>query len=201
MPGPVSCQAAFAGDAQASIRNARLEALLPYLARQQTKAGNISDALRSARSITYNFSQRTNTLRQIADTLAESGHKDEAGLILREVLAAVYAPGCGAGSHRNQPLGVAITQAKAGLNEDAAATFGEALQIIEGIEDEPVVKADGSTVPWFKRADLAKVKELSNVAKAQGDAGFKTQSAATFERAMQGATDLPEPRYRAKTGH
>src|SRR5262249_51844956 len=93
---------------------------------------------------------------------------------------------------------VAKTQAKAGLTDEAAAMFGKALQLIPKIKDPAYLKAAGDSVAiGFLKADVSKVRTLSTVAKAQREAGFEAQSAATFEQAMRVAMALGEPIHRA----
>lgn len=69
----------------------RLASLLAALAEQQARAGSISGALQTARSIKYDLPTRARALQMIADMQTQSGAQIEAGLILKEALEAVHA--------------------------------------------------------------------------------------------------------------
>jgi tetratricopeptide (TPR) repeat protein len=185
----------------------RLDTLLQRLAEQQARAGTLSNALRAARSIKYVLSAKAEALRAIAEIQAQSGRQDEAGVILKEAVEALsqkpieYLPSCPKARQVALPSWgmlseVAKAQAKVGTNEDAAATFEKALQVIPAIEDDPVVKADTSGTLEYLKANVAKIKALSAVAVAQNEADFQAQSEATLERAMQAAADLSDARSR-----
>jgi tetratricopeptide (TPR) repeat protein len=190
----------------------RLDGLLKVLAEQQARAGSLSDALRAVRSIKYALSVKAEALQAIAEIQARRGLQNEARLILKEALEAVHAsqtpieywPSCPKARHLAATksslvdglCAVAKAQARAGLNEDAAATLEEALQVIPAIEDNPVVKADTTGLLWFLKADVEKIQALSAVAVAQNEAGFQAQSGATLERAMGAVADLSDVRSR-----
>jgi tetratricopeptide (TPR) repeat protein len=193
----------------------RLDGLLKDLAEQQARAGSLSNALRAPRSIKYILSAKAEALRAIAEIQAQSGLQNEASLILKEALEAVHAsqtpieywPSCPKARHlaTKSPsvdglCEVAKAQAKAGLNEDAAATLEEALQVIPAIEDNPVVKAaekvGTSGLLSYLKADIAKIDALSAVAAAQNEAGFQAQSRGTLDRAMHAVADLSDVRSR-----
>ena len=190
----------------------RLDSLLRGLAEQQARAGSLSNALRTVRSIVYEPSVRAKTLQAIAEIQAQSGQKDAAGQVLREALVWFQVPpperwpSCPNVRHL-PPSGdldaltlgsIAKTQAKAGLTDEAAAMFGKALQLIPKIKDPAYLKAASDSVAiGFLKADVPKVSALSAVARAQHEAGFEAQSTATFEQAMQAAMTLGEPIHRA----
>ena len=181
----------------------KLDGLLKGLAEQQARAGSLSNALRAARSIKYILSAKAEALRAIAEIQAQNGLKDEAGLILKDAMEAAHAspieylPSCPNARQVAYPslsvgmlCDIAKAQAKAGLIEDAAATLGEALQLVPSIKDSPLLREDLSEALAFLRADLSRSLALSVIATAQNEAGFTTQSAATFERAMQAASEV-----------
>jgi tetratricopeptide (TPR) repeat protein len=193
----------------------RVEVLLRRLALGLAKAGSIADSLRTARAIRYDLAGRAEALRAVADMRAQAGRPDEAGVILKEARETVRASRTPPESWRSCPLvrrgsfsaqfivqmmtDVARAQAKAGLTDDAAATLKEALDAIPDIRDDPLIAKDNSAGLAFLRADVAKVNALSAVARAQHDAGFPVQSAATFELAMQAAAELGDARHRILT--
>jgi tetratricopeptide (TPR) repeat protein len=184
----------------------RLDTLLARLAEQQARAGNLSNSLRAARSIKYVLSAKAGALRVIAEIQAQNGLQNEARLILTEALEAVHAsqtpieywPSCPKQRHVAVPSSsyvemlcdVAKAQAKVGRIADAAATLDEALQVVPSIKDPPLPKEVLSDALAFMRADVTKSLALSAIAKAQDEAGLKTQSAATFERAKQAASEV-----------
>jgi tetratricopeptide (TPR) repeat protein len=189
----------------------RLDGLLKDLAEQQARAGSLSNALRAARSIKYELSAKAEALRAIAEIQAQSGLQDEASRILKEALETVHAspieywPSCPKARHLARTksslvsglCAVAKAQAKAGLNEDAAATLEEALQVIPAIEDDPLANRDDlSGMLGFLKADASKIRALSAVAVAQNEAGFQAQSGATLDRAMRAVADLSDARSR-----
>ncbi len=190
----------------------RLDSLLKSLAEQQARAGSLSNALGAVRSIVYEPSVRAKALQAIAEIQAQRGQKDAAGQVLKEALVWFQVPpperwpSCPNVRHL-PPSGdldaltigsIATTQAKAGLTDEAAAMFGKALQLIPKIKDPAYLKAAGDSVAiGFLKADVSKVSALSAVARAQHEAGFEAQSAATFEQAMQAAMTLGEPIHRA----
>jgi tetratricopeptide (TPR) repeat protein len=177
----------------------RLEFLFKTLAERQARAGDISDALQTARLIKYQPHLRAGLLRMIAEVEVERGQKIEAGIIMKEALEAAHAtrtppeqwPSCPGMRHLAGPelyadalLDVAKAQARMALMEDAAATLQEALQSVRSIEDRPLWTADVSTAIV-----------LTNIAEAQSEIGFGPQSEATFERAMQAASQVREARH------
>jgi tetratricopeptide (TPR) repeat protein len=193
----------------------QLDQLLKRLAQQQATTGNISDSLRTARLIRYEPRVRAEALRLIAGTQAQIGLKDEAAPTLREALEAAHAaqtpperwPSCPMNRHLGSSGATYVgmlcdvfkAQAKAGLIEDASATLEEAFQYIADLKDDPLVKTDTSGVFSFLKVDVARINAWAAVAEAQHDAGLKTQSAATFERATQAAADLTETKSRIAT--
>src|SRR5439155_4910184 len=62
----------------------RLAVLLTALAEQQVRAGSISGALQTARSIKYDLATRARALRMIAEMQTQSGAQVEAGFMLKE---------------------------------------------------------------------------------------------------------------------
>jgi hypothetical protein len=64
----------------------RLDGPLKGLAEQQARAGSLSNALRAVGSIVYEPSVRAETLQAIAEIQVQSGQKDAAGQVLKEVL-------------------------------------------------------------------------------------------------------------------
>jgi tetratricopeptide (TPR) repeat protein len=204
----------------------RLDALLQRLAQQQAEAGDISDALRIARSISDESPVRADVLRAIAEILARSGLKDEAELVLKEALEVVRSrisnpiwQGCRSPGNRSYSMiryvemlcDVAKTQAKEGLTDDAAATFSEALRVtaeIQEIRGNPlletvtkILNADGSE---FKEVvavegDSPRVAALTAVARAQHQVGFSTQADETFAQAAQAAAKLGDTQYHVGT--
>jgi tetratricopeptide (TPR) repeat protein len=209
MPAPPPCVASASPEL-------RLDLLLKRLAEQKAKAGQISGSLRAARSIKYAPEIRAEALVAIAAAQVQGGRQSEAGPILKEAAEAALAaptmpqhgPNCLSVRHgRDYPdfqvrlLGaVAKMQAEAGAIEDATATLQAALQFVPTI-------GDGS----FLSADVLKSIALAKIALAQHEAGLKSQSAATFERAAQAAAAVSDPkslvwplaeqgRAKAKTG-
>jgi tetratricopeptide (TPR) repeat protein len=99
---------------------------------------------------------------------------------------------------------VAMAQANAGLAADAAATIKDA---IPDIGDSYV--AENRALDHALSAESAKynaglderrkIDALSWVARAQHAAGFTTESAATFERAMQAAAEIDSTSRRSDT--
>jgi tetratricopeptide (TPR) repeat protein len=178
----------------------RLAVLLAALAEQQARAGSISGALQTARSIKYDLPTRARALRMIAGMQTQSGAQIEAGLILKEALEVVHDsqtppeiwPSCSLVRHIGASAelyvemlsDVAKAQAKAGFIEDAAATLVAALQVVPTIKDNSVQKAD-----------VATSLVLTKIAEALSEAGLGPQSAATFERAAQAASEVREARW------
>jgi tetratricopeptide (TPR) repeat protein len=182
-----------------SFQEARLEFLFKRLAERQARAGDISDSLQTARLIKYQPHVRAGVLRMTAETEAQRGQKVEAGLILKEALEAAHEsqtppefwPSCPGVRHMAASpelyaetlLDVAKAQAKMALMEDAAATLEAALQFVLRIKDRPA---------WT--ADVSRALVLTKIAEAQSETGFGPQSGATFERAVQAASEVWEAR-------
>jgi tetratricopeptide (TPR) repeat protein len=178
----------------------RLAVLLAALAEQQARAGSISGALQTARSIKYDLPTRARALRMIAGMQTQSGAQIEAGLTLKEALEVVHDsqtppeiwPSCSLVRHMGASAelyvemlsDVAKAQAEAGFIEDAAATLVAALQVVPAIKDNSVQKAD-----------VATSLVLTKIAEALSEAGLGPQSAATFERAVQAASEVREARW------
>jgi hypothetical protein len=70
----------------------RLDGPLKGLAEQQARAGSLSNALCAVGSIVYEPSARAETLQAIAEIQAQSGQKDAAGQVLKEVLVWFQVP-------------------------------------------------------------------------------------------------------------
>jgi tetratricopeptide (TPR) repeat protein len=179
----------------------RLDGLLKAIAEQQARAGNIADALQTARSIKYFPHIRVEALRTIGELRAQSGAQSEAAPILKEALAAARAsqsppehwPSCphmhytGASAefYAEMLCTISETQAKTGQIEDAAATLETALQLVPTIKDGPL---------W--KADVSRSLALSAIAEAQSEVGLKPQSVTSFARAAQAASEVREPQHR-----
>jgi tetratricopeptide (TPR) repeat protein len=179
----------------------RLDGLLTVIAERQARSGNLSDSLRTARSIKYNSHIRAEALRTIAEIQVQSGKRSEAGAILQEALEAVRGsqthpdpwPSCPA-MHLQPPsadfyadmlCAISRAQATAGQIDDAATTLEAALSFVPSIEDAP-----------FWKAEVSRSLVLSAIAETQSELGLKVQSDATFERAKQAASEIHEPQHR-----
>jgi tetratricopeptide (TPR) repeat protein len=178
----------------------QLDSLLKALAQQQAMSGNISEALRIARSIRYDPIIRAEALRAIGEVQARSGGQSEAGQILKEAMEAARAaqmprenwPSCPGMRFVTSPESyaealcmISEAQAKTGRTEDAASTLELALQSIPAIKDDAL---------W--KAEVSRSLVLSAIAEAQSEVGLKPQSEATFERAAQMASEVREPKHR-----
>jgi len=179
----------------------RVDGLLRALAVQQASAGSIAESLTTARLIKYNPQIRADTLRAIAEMRAQGGMNGAAGLILKEAVEAARAtltpperrPSCpgmhfgpaSADFYADILCTLSRAQAKAGQIEDAAATLEMALQLVPAVKDGPL---------W--KADVSRSLVLSAIAEAQSEVGLKPQSAASFARAEQAASEVGEPRHR-----
>jgi tetratricopeptide (TPR) repeat protein len=178
----------------------RLAVLLKALAEQQARAGNMTSALRAARSIKYDEPIHARALQMVAEIQVQHGPQAEAGAVLKEALDAARAsqtpshwPSCprvvhaaaDAVSYVDLLCAVGGAQAVAGLMEDATATLGEALQFV------PTIKGG-----ILFEADVFRSLALSQIAAAQSEAGLKPQSAATFERAAQASLEVREAKDR-----
>jgi tetratricopeptide (TPR) repeat protein len=99
---------------------------------------------------------------------------------------------------------VAMAQAKAGLAADAAATIKDAIPDIGDsyVAEDRALDHDLSADSAKYNAGLderRKIDALSWVARAQHAAGFTTESAATFERAMQAVAEIDNSGHRSGT--
>jgi len=177
----------------------RRDGLFKTLAEREARAGVISDSLQTARLIKYQPHLRAGVLRMIAELQAERGQKVEAGLIFKEAVEAAHEsqtppefwPSCpglrprGASPelYAETLLDIAKAQARTSLMEDAAVTLEAALQIVPMIRDGALWSADASTA-----------RVLTQIAEVQNEMGFGPQSAVTFERAVQAASEVREAR-------
>jgi len=171
----------------------RLDHLLKDMATEQADAGQIAEALQSARSINYDLKARAEALSAIAAVQTKAGLTreatatlDEALQVVREVRsppqqwstyrATAMAQFSWERSYVEMLCDIAKAQARAGLAEKAAATFEEALQAAPTIRDPASPSRDWSTA-------IA----LAHIAESQREVGLTSAATATLDRAVEAA--------------
>jgi len=180
----------------------RLARLLRPLAMHAAEEGDFTQALRIARSIPYDAATRVGTLLTLADLQMRAGASPEA--VLDEALAGARDPGSNMaqwpsfrdsgmkvkGSSANVRLlcDVGRAQARAGLKDDARASFDEALQTIVGAQ---------SIAPSATGLPTASADTLADIADAQRETGLKDSAHETLYRAAMAADAVTRDRARA----
>jgi tetratricopeptide (TPR) repeat protein len=179
----------------------RLARLLGSLAKHAAEAGDITQALKIARSIPYDVATRVETLLVIADFQMRAGASPEA--VLDEALVVARDPGPNTAqwpSFRDSGIttksisnnvhvlcDIGRAQARAGLKDDARATFDEALQTIVGALALP---------PSATALPTASANALADISDAQREAGLTSAAHETLYRAAMAADATTPDRAR-----
>jgi tetratricopeptide (TPR) repeat protein len=172
-----------------------LDGLLKDMTTEQADAGQIAEALPTARSINYDLKARAEALSAIAAVQSKAGLITEAAATLEEALQVVRevrAPPQQWSTYRATAMAqfswernyvemlcdIAKAQARAGLLEKAAATFDEAFRAAPTIRD-PAHTTEGTTPV-----------ALAHIAESQHEVGLTSAAITTLDRAIEAARAL-----------
>jgi hypothetical protein len=181
----------------------RLARLLRSLAKHAAETGDITQALKIARSIPYDVATRVETLLTIADFQMRAGASPEAAL--NQALLVAHNPGSknmeqwpsfrdsgimmkSISNNVHLLCDIGRAQARAGLKGDARATFDEALQTIVGAVALP---------PSATAMPTASADALADISDAQREAGLTSAAHETLYRAAMAADATTPDRARA----
>jgi tetratricopeptide (TPR) repeat protein len=162
-----------------------LDRLLKGLATEQADAGQIVEALQTARSIKHDAKIRADALRAISAVQSTAGSTGEAAATLDEALEAVRQaqsspvlwPHYDWRTFVEMLCDIAKMQAGNGMTEKAATTIDEALRVVSTIRDAPAGTRDWATAV-----------ALADIAESQREAGLASAALATLDRAVKAAT-------------